>query len=191
MRFALLGEATPTNFVKLTILDKGTALVAGKMPGPRLTEGRPYYQEAVSNELPVDPVSGEVGEPQWYPVEWDLTEYTGRMAVLAIAHFDKEKMMAVDDFEFFDDASGCLPSCMSIRDGVCNGGDETCFYFEEDLVPTCRSSRLATPRVPTAVPRMARARSSAPASSPWATTTPTGPTMTRLSCRSSLSVSRW
>merc|ERR1719502_1675181 len=135
MRFALLGEATPTNFVKLTILDKGTALVAGKMPGPRLTEGRPYYQEAVSNELPVDPVSGEVGEPQWYPVEWDLTEYTGRMAVLAIAHFDKEKMMAVDDFEFFDDASGCLPSCMSIRDGVCNGGDETCFYFEEDLVP--------------------------------------------------------
>merc|ERR1719163_682351 len=135
VRFAMLGEASLTNFVKLTILDKGTALVAGKMPGPRLTEGRPYYQEAVSNELPVDPVTGEVGSPQWYPVEWDLTEYTGRMAVLAIAHFDKEKMMAVDDFEFFNDQSGCLPSCMSVRDGVCNGGDETCFYFEEDMVP--------------------------------------------------------
>merc|ERR1719359_129660 len=50
VRFALLGEPSMTNFVKLTILDKGTALVAGKMPGPRLTEGRPYYQESVSNE---------------------------------------------------------------------------------------------------------------------------------------------
>jgi tetratricopeptide (TPR) repeat protein len=135
VRFALLGEESPTNFVKLTILDKGTALVAGKMPGPRLTEGRPYYQESVSNELPVDAVTGEVGEPQWYPVEWDVTEYLGREAVLQVAHYDKDKMMAVDDFEFFNDQSGCLPSCMAIRDGVCNGGDETCFYFEEDLVP--------------------------------------------------------
>merc|ERR1719506_3360034 len=135
MRFAMLGEETPTNFVKLTILDKGTALVAGKMPGPRLTEGRPYHQEAVSNKLKVDPETGEAKEPEWYPVEWDVSEYVGRMAVLSINHYDKEKMMAVDDFEFFNDESGCLPSCMAVRDGVCNGGDETCFYFEEDLVP--------------------------------------------------------
>jgi len=63
VRFAMLGEESPTNFVKLTILDKGTALVAGKMPGPRLTEGRPYHQEAVSNKRKVDPESGEAGEP--------------------------------------------------------------------------------------------------------------------------------
>merc|ERR1719502_376998 len=135
VRFAMLGEETPTNFVKLTILDKGTALVAGKMPGPRLTEGRPYHQEAVSNKVKVDLETGEAKEPEWYPVEWDVSEYVGRLAVLSINHYDKEKMMAVDDFEFFNDESGCLPSCMSVRDGVCNGGDETCFYFEEDLVP--------------------------------------------------------
>merc|ERR1719409_2530040 len=135
VRFALLGEPTPTNFVKLVILDKDTALVAGKMPGARLTEGRPFYQESVSNELPVDLESGEVGEPQWYPVEWDVSEFVGRDAVVQIAHYDKEKQMAVDDFEFFDDYVGCLPTCMSVRDGVCNGGDETCFYFEEDMVP--------------------------------------------------------
>jgi hypothetical protein len=135
MRLALLGEESLTNFVKLTILDKDTALVAGKMPGARLTEGRPYYQEPVSNKPHVDVETGEVGEPQWYPVEWDLTEYVGRTAVLQIGHYDKDKMMAVDDFEFFNDQPGCVPTCMSIRDGVCNGGDETCFYFEEDLVP--------------------------------------------------------
>merc|ERR1719364_317793 len=72
VRFALLGEPSVTNFVKLTILDKGTALIAGKMPGPRLTEGRPYFQESVSNKLPVD-AEGNVGEPQWYPVEWDVS----------------------------------------------------------------------------------------------------------------------
>merc|ERR550514_418771 len=135
VRFAMLGEESLTNFVKLTILDKGTALVAGKMPGARLTEGRPFYQESVSNKPPVDTESGEVGEPQWYPVEWDVSEYVGRDAVITVGHYDKDKMMAVDDFEFFDDEAGCLPSCMSIRDGVCNGGDETCFYFEEDVVP--------------------------------------------------------
>merc|ERR1719456_504542 len=135
VRFALLGEMSPTNFVKLTVLDKGTALIKGKMPGPRLTEGRPYYQESVSNELPKDVETGELGEPQWYPVEWDVSEFLGRDAVITVAHYDKEKMMAVDDFEFFDDYVGCLPTCMSVRDGVCNGGDETCFYFEEDLVP--------------------------------------------------------
>merc|ERR1719409_2085361 len=135
VRFALLGEESVTNFVKLIVLDKGTALIAGKMPGPRVTEGRPYYQESVSNKLPVDAETGEVGSPQWYPVEWDLSEYVGRDAVIQVAYYDKEKMMAVDDFEFFNDESGCLPSCMAVRDGVCNGGDETCFYFEEDLVP--------------------------------------------------------
>merc|ERR550537_66980 len=134
IRFAMLGEESLTNFVKVTILDKDTALVAGKMPGPRLTEGRPFYQESVSNKPHVD-AEGNIGEPEWYPVEWDVSEYLGRDAVIQVAHYDKEKMMAVDEFEFFDDASGCLPSCMSIRDGVCNGGDETCFYFEEDLVP--------------------------------------------------------
>merc|ERR550514_2427208 len=135
VRLALLGEPSATNFVKLTILDKGTALVRGKMPGARLTEGRPFFQESVSNELPVDQATGEKGAPQWYPVEWDVSEFVGRDAVVTVARYDKEKMMAVDDFEFFDDEAGCLPSCMSIRDGVCNGGDETCFYFEEDVVP--------------------------------------------------------
>merc|ERR550537_939550 len=134
IRFAMLGEESLTNFVKVTILDKDTALVAGKMPGPRLTEGSPFYQESVSNKPHVD-AEGNIGEPQWYPVEWDVSEFLGRDAVITVAHYDKEKMMAVDDFEFFDDASGCLPSCMSIRDGVCNGGDETCFYLEEDQVP--------------------------------------------------------
>merc|ERR1719359_1434023 len=84
VRFALLGEKSMTNFVKLTILDKDTALVAGKMPGPRLTEGRPYYQESVSNELPKDLETGELGEPIWYPVEWDVSEYLGRDAVIQI-----------------------------------------------------------------------------------------------------------
>merc|ERR1719163_1551931 len=134
MRFAMLGAPSLTNFVKITILDKDTALVAGKMPGPRLTEGRPFYQESVSNELPVD-ADGNVGEPQWYPVEWDLSEFLGRDAVVQVSHYDKDNQMAVDDFEFFDDYVGCLPTCMSVRDGVCNGGDETCFYFEEDMVP--------------------------------------------------------
>merc|ERR550537_552453 len=134
IRFAMLGEESLTNFVKVTILDKDTALVAGKMPGPRLTEGRPFYQESVSNKPHVD-AEGNIGEPQWYPVEWDVSEFLGRDAVITVAHYDKEKMMAVDDFEFFDDYVGCLPTCMSVRDGVCNGGDETCFYFEEDLVP--------------------------------------------------------
>merc|ERR1740130_2276670 len=109
LRFSLRGEPTQQNFVKITIMDKGQAMVKGKMPGAKTLEGRLYFQEGVSN--------------------------TGRDGFIQIGHFDKEKDMSIDEFEFFEDFSGCLPSCMAVRDGVCNGGDETCFYFEEDLVP--------------------------------------------------------
>jgi len=135
LRFSLRGEPTQQNFVKITIMDKGQAMVKGKMPGAKTLEGRPYFQEGVSNKRRDDGDMGEEGEAEWYPVEWDLTEYTGRDGFIQIGHFDKEKDMSIDEFEFFEDFSGCLPSCMAVRDGVCNGGDETCFYFEEDLVP--------------------------------------------------------
>merc|ERR1719162_2444005 len=121
------------NFAKLTVLDKDFAGVAGKMPGARNLDGRPNFQETVSNQ-PGQDEDGNDMDPAWDPTEWDVSEFVGRKALIQIAHMDKEKQMKIDEFEFFNDATGCLPTCMAIRDGVCNGG-ETCFYFEKDPTP--------------------------------------------------------
>jgi hypothetical protein len=132
-RFAMQGASSMANFAKLTILDKDFAGVAGKMPGARNLDGRPNFQETVSNDAGVDEDGNET-DPHWYPVEWDVSEFIGRDALIQIARMDENKSMKIDEFEFFNDDTGCLPTCMAIRDGVCNGG-ETCFYFEKDLVP--------------------------------------------------------
>jgi len=134
VRFAMQGNQALGNFVKLTILDKGQPRVIGKMPGQKVLEGRPSFQETVSNHGHLREADGEEEEPLWYPVEWDLSEYVGRDAYVQVAHMQANDAMFIDEFEFFNDHTGCLPTCMAIRDGVCNN-DETCFYFENDVTP--------------------------------------------------------
>merc|ERR1711988_1092882 len=69
----------------------------------------------------------------WYPVEWDVSQFKGKTVVVEVGDFSPTSSISVDNFEFYNSRMGCLPTCMDIRDDICDG--ETCFYLEMDEVP--------------------------------------------------------
>jgi len=111
--YGLKAPASPTQFVRLTVINE-------KAANPeKALKGQPTIMEVPS-----------ATDGDWYPVSWDLSEHVGKQARLEVVDMDMENSIAVDEFEFFSEAAGCLPTCMTIRDDVCAG--ETCFYFEND-----------------------------------------------------------
>jgi hypothetical protein len=113
LTFALKGEQSLSKFVKLTI--KNTKANQ---------EHKAYKDQPFIMETP-DATDGD-----WYPVNWDLSEFVGRKAKIEVTDVDPNGGVSVDEFTWFSERSSCLPSCMAIRDGICSG--ETCFYFEND-----------------------------------------------------------
>jgi len=114
LSFYLKGAPGATRFVSLTV--KNTKVVASKA-----LKGQPTISEPPSNM-----------DGTWYPVEWDLSQYVGEVAVLEVNDEDPNESISVDNFEFYNDKHGCLPACMKVKDDVCEG--ETCFYFEDDKI---------------------------------------------------------
>merc|ERR1719453_2833697 len=67
---------------------------------------------------------------EWYPVEWDVSNFVGETAILEIADHDKAGSIGVDSFKNTNTDSGCLPTCLSIDRDTCDGAP--CYSFEGD-----------------------------------------------------------
>jgi len=53
--------------------------------------------------------------------------------MIEVVDEDENAAIAVDEFEFFNDETSCLPACMEMKVGVCEG--KTCYRFEDDQTP--------------------------------------------------------
>jgi hypothetical protein len=117
LTFGLSGEPGADVHVKLTIVNRKAASAAKRL------RNMPFVIERPSSD------NGD-----WYPVNWDLSQFIGETAVIEVADADTDAAVKVDEFTFFNDAHACLPGCMDIVPAVLEDGS-TSFHFEKDHTP--------------------------------------------------------
>lgn len=77
-----------------------------------------------------------------FQVVWNIPEFKDMPAYITITNNDEKEAFVVDDFKFYDGASGCLSECMEVVESECDG--EGCFYLERDPVPYVLAKYFST-----------------------------------------------